>query len=470
MRSTLLLLLGALTLGFVLGTPLKAQPGDDAELEKRVEATDFTDPEALYELASWAIGNKSSAKIRGKGRDWMKEVIDMDPDHAGAREALGHVKVGDEWYTDKKEAAKARKKAMEAKMEAQGYVWFKNGWIKKTAKRDWNSKWEKNDEDVWLSYEEVMSAKGYTLYKGEWLRMNDEDRKAIEYHRKHTGEDILVVSTPHFRMHTSIPVKFVQQYCELIEKVYDWYMETLQVEENYRGQFFGGVVDVWTFETSQQFQDWVTLYQETYAFTDEEKKDFRERPGGHLIPHKHLWVIVREDAKDVENPLLHYFGYSAMLYQTHGRYAEWEAEGMGHLIEELFSGEKNGIVSLSTRSRYANSGGIAGKEFNTKDARPQTRGIVKAGDDISISELSKQTLNSLNQDHLAQGFSIIEYLYSTRLADLIGVIKAQRASKGQDPVQIVNEGIQNGTQKSTADLERDWREYVKNNYKPARSS
>lgn len=463
MRSFLVLLLCALASGFVLSAPLRAQ-GDEAELEKRVESTDFTDPESLYELAKWAMANKASGKIRSQGRDYMKEVIDLDPNHAGARSELGYEKVGDEWFL-KKDAPKARKKLMEEKMTAQGFIWFKNGWIKKTEKGDWNAKWEKNDEDVWMSYEDVMRAKGFTLYKGEWLRMDEDDRKAIEFHRKKTGDDILVVSTTHFRFHTSIPPKYVLQYTELAEKVYDWYMEAFQVEEARRANFFGRHVHIWTFETAQQFQDWVTTYSESYEFDDEDKKQFRENPSGWLLGNKLIATIVAEDAKDVENPMLHDLGVLFLRYQALGPVAAWQTEAMGHLVEELFGTEKFGHVNMSTRSKYANGGGIAGKDYNTKDGRPQAKGIVKAGDDIPIRELSQQTLNSLNQDHLAQGFSIWEYMYNKRLQELVGMIKAQRTIKANDVPAVVDGAIQQATGKSSADLERDWREYVKKNYR-----
>jgi hypothetical protein len=354
---------------------------------------------------------------------------------------------------------------MKDEMESKGYVWFKNGWIKKTEKRDWGKNWEKDKNDVWLSYEDVMRAKGYTLYKGEWLQMGENDRKAIEFHRKMTGADILVVSTPHFRFHTSIPPKYVVQYTELAEKVYDWYMETFQVEEGRRGNFFGGPVHIWTFETAQQFQDWVTTYSETYQFDDEDKKQFRENPSGWLLGHKRLATIVAEDAKDVENPLLHDLGVLFLRYNVLGPTASWQTEAMGHLVEELFSTDKFGRVNMSTRSKYANGGGIAGKDYNTKDGRPQAKGIVKAGDDIPIHELSQQTLNSLNQDHLAQGFSIWEYLYNKRLQDLVGIIKSQRGVKAKDMPGVVDGAIQAGTGKSAADLEREWRDYVKKNYR-----
>ena len=455
MKTSLAILLSLLVLGFAVDTTTYAQ----SELDKRIEATDFTDPDSLYELAAWAMGNKSG-KVRKDGRKWMKEVIELDPDHPRARDMLGYVKVGDEWYT-KREATKARKKLMKEEMESKGYTWFRNGWIKKTEKRSWNSKWEKDEEDIWRSYEEIMRGKGYTNYKGQWIQMGEDDRKAIEYHRKMTGQDILVVSTTHFRFHTSIPVEFVKKYTELVEKVYDWYMVEFDVEEARRPNFFGGPVHVWTFATPQQFQDWVTTYSETYAFDDEDKKQFRENPSGWLLHQKKIATIVAEEAKDIENPLLHDLGVLFFAYQTLGRYASWQSEAMGHLVEEVFSGEKFGFVNMSTRSKYANGGGIAGKDFNTKDGRPQAKSIVKRGEDIPIRELSQQTLNSLNQDHLAQGFSIWEYMYTKRKPEMVKWIKAQRATKSRSGPDIVDGAINEATGKPAADLERNWREHAK---------
>ncbi len=435
----------------------------EADLAQKVEDCDFTDPEAIFELATWAIKSKNK-KVRREGRKYLKEVIELDEDHEGARGLLGYVLVGDKWLTKKK--AKAAKKAqMKIVMKERGYVPHKGGWIKKTRKRDWNRKWEKDEDGVWHSYEDVMRAKGLALYKGQWLRIGDEDRKRMEYHRKNTGEDILITSTPHFVIHTSIPIKYVKKYSDLSEEVYDWYMKTFNIPEARAKNFFGQRAHIWTFETTQQFQDWITAYSETYKFTKKDKEHFRERPGGRLDPNRRLMTIVREQPEEIDNGLLHQVGVLLQIFNTRGREPEWMSEGFGHLVEELFSDVKFGRVNMSTNAKYANSGGIADKEYNTKDGRPQTKGLVKAGDDIPIDQLSKKDLNTLDKDNLAQGFSITEWMYHHNRDKYIRVIDELKKSKAQDRPGAAHDGITKGFGMKIGDFEKAWRKYVKKKYR-----
>ncbi len=461
MRNSSLLLSAMLAVFLLAGGTAFAQT-PQAELEKKIEACDFTDPEAIFDVASWAMSAKDS-KVRKAGRKMMKEVLELDEDHEGARAKLGFVKVGEKWFTRSK-AKKARKALVKDKMLAQGFTWYKNGWIKKTLKRKWNNKWEKDGEDIWHSYEDVMRSKGYTLYKGSWLQMGEQDRARMEKHRKETGEDILISTSKHFVFHTSIPIKFFTKYVKLAEEVYDWYMETFDIPEARRAQFFGGRAHVWTFETTQQFQDWITVYSEYYQFTDEEKKGFRDRPAGHLIPNKRFMSVIAEQPENVENVLLHELGVMLQAYNLRGKDPAWMSEGFGHLVEEMFSGIKFGRVNMSTKAKYAGGGGIAGKEYNTKDGRPQTKGLVKAGDDVPVDELSKKPLNALDKDNLAQGFSITEWLFNHNREQYLKLLNAMKGAKSRG-LEAVRAGITNGFGTSVADFERTWRKYVKAKYK-----
>ena len=267
-------------------------------------------------------------------------------------------------------------------------------------------------------------------------------------------------------MHTSVPAKFVKQYTDLVEEVYNWYTETWQYPQEQRDQLFGGgIAHIWTFETTQQMQDWITVYSEFYEFDDEDKKMMRDRPSGWLLSGKRLMLLIAEEAKDLENPLLHQLGVLMQSWNIRRGSPAWMREAMGHLTEEVFSGIKFGRVNMSTNSRYAGQGGIAGKEYNTKDGRPQTKGLVKAGDDIPIGELSRIVLNQLNGDNLAQGFSIYEWLYRKDRPKLVKLINNMRTAQGGDQPARVADSIRKATGGSVADFERSWRAYIKRYYK-----
>ncbi|MCB1282384.1 MAG: hypothetical protein KDB18_12760, partial [Salinibacterium sp.] len=376
---TLAALLG-LTFCFLTPTTAFAQDAE-AELATKLEATDFTDPDAVFELAQWAMACKTSHKVRTEGRKFMQEVLSIDEDHERAREVLGYKKLGDKWLTEK-DYKKERQKIQKVEMKEKGYVPFKGGWIKAAQKRDWNNRWEKDDDDVWISFEEVQAKKGLSLYQGAWLRLGEAERKRMEHHRKMTGSDILVAGTPHFLLHMGIKAEEVQRYTEKVEEVFNWYVKSFDVPQPAEGSLWGASqVHIWHFETEQEFQDWITTYSEDYQFDDDDKKQFRERPGGYLIPHKRLICVVRKRAEEIENPMIHHIGSMLLYWHLQGRATSWMSEAVGHLVDHTMSTEEYGYTNCSTNSRYAGGGGIAQKEFNTKDGKPRMRSILKAGDE-----------------------------------------------------------------------------------------
>lgn len=64
-------------------------------VEDRIKATDLKDPEAVFALAQWCAENGQPSR----SRRFLNDVIKLDPDHYGAREALGQVKVNDRWVS-----------------------------------------------------------------------------------------------------------------------------------------------------------------------------------------------------------------------------------------------------------------------------------------------------------------------------------------------------------------------------------
>lgn len=65
-----------------------------AESFEEVQAkTDMSNADAVFQLAQWCMENKQPSK----GRQLYAQVLKIDKDHEGARNALGQVRVGDRW-------------------------------------------------------------------------------------------------------------------------------------------------------------------------------------------------------------------------------------------------------------------------------------------------------------------------------------------------------------------------------------
>ena len=61
--------------------------------EEMAKKTDQTSAQSVFELAEWCQANNQPTKYR----QLLAQVIRIDRDHEGAREALGQVKVGNQW-------------------------------------------------------------------------------------------------------------------------------------------------------------------------------------------------------------------------------------------------------------------------------------------------------------------------------------------------------------------------------------
>ncbi len=70
-----------------------------ADLEK---ATDMNDAGSVYSLAQWCKENQQNRKANA----YFTKVIKLDPEHAGARLALGQIKVGTRWINQKDQKVK----------------------------------------------------------------------------------------------------------------------------------------------------------------------------------------------------------------------------------------------------------------------------------------------------------------------------------------------------------------------------
>lgn len=131
MTLTRLFALAALAVG-TTALPVVAQSTSELKRElKTKEADAKDDADALFEVAQWAR-EKGLEKEADKLLD---KVLEANPDHVGANEALGNVKHEGEWLPAA-DAKEKRVKALEAEYKKQGLVKNKGVWIEKDHKDD----------------------------------------------------------------------------------------------------------------------------------------------------------------------------------------------------------------------------------------------------------------------------------------------------------------------------------------------
>jgi hypothetical protein len=100
------------------------------ELDKKLEAIDRSNVDALSGVAEWAKGQKMKA--------WQylaREVLKSDPNNEMANTLLGHTKVGNRWYKSKSEAEAAKKTEIEAEMKGKGFIKVAGGGSRRRTSR-----------------------------------------------------------------------------------------------------------------------------------------------------------------------------------------------------------------------------------------------------------------------------------------------------------------------------------------------
>ncbi len=126
----------------------------------------------LADLAAWAKAKGFKAETE---LVWRK-VLDLDPQNAKARKALGHVRVGGVWMTPEEKAA-ADKAAADAAQRAKGLVEHQGRWVT-PAEKEALEKGLRKDGDEWVSEDEWHRRRGEQKVGGAWIRVGEDAGKA----------------------------------------------------------------------------------------------------------------------------------------------------------------------------------------------------------------------------------------------------------------------------------------------------
>jgi hypothetical protein len=148
----------------------RAEDGDYAE--RRTTARG--DVAALWELYQWCLANQRE----GRGPSVLGELVRLDPDHAEARAALGHERLGEHWFSAA--AARARFEASQdpATAEAKGRVQHKGLWLHPDERSLASKGWRKDPETgQWLTAAERKKlAAGWARQDLEWIAPEQTQR------------------------------------------------------------------------------------------------------------------------------------------------------------------------------------------------------------------------------------------------------------------------------------------------------
>ena len=437
----------------------------DKETDAKLEEIDSDDADEVAEVATAA---KASGNKVWKVLAMM--ALRIDEDHSEAHELLGHILVGDAWFTSKKKADTARRKLVAEQMKEDGFLRWRSGWISKEdralASKDPKA-YVKDDNDVWRNKAEFMREKGFELVGEKWIPGGTAEDKADRAKFKElTGEKIWVVTTDHFRLYVmDVPPEEVTEFGELVEKTYAWFIEQMGLDKGtnvFRGN---NKAHMWVLKDRPTAVTWFKNYRERFSLSDGFGK-LVSQSGNCFGAEGLIDVGTPEGGRErLRHRLVNHAAQFAMKWYSpglrsagkgkNGDFSYWLYESFGvHAEHELLG---NGVIVHSTLAKYGGSAGRADKAFETKDANERCEGYVRRGADALENIDNLQDLNMLSGDHIAKGYTILRWLMTEKLEEFRNWVRERNKMRSL-------EALAKTLGLAAAQVDKKWREMARDGF------
>jgi len=214
-----------------------------ARVRARLAEIDERNPQALFEVAKWA---EEARGMRSESLRLLRRAVALRPDFPEARERLGHVLALGTWYPD----ARTAYTAVKDRMTADGYVYHKQGWIKKELLpylKETPADWLLWQNFLWRSVTEIRKERGDLLWKKEWY-VGEETRlvRTLKEIEALTGDDCHAAKAGPCEVYCYLGREEAQEAAERQLKARQWFVATFEVKQRRR-----------MLETSPTKVDWV---------------------------------------------------------------------------------------------------------------------------------------------------------------------------------------------------------------------
>jgi len=137
----------------------------ELEFERRYEAAG-DDIDELWKVYNYC----DSYGLSRSGRKVLRAIIKLDPEHAQAREASGHVKYDGQWFTSEKKLATYKRKKEEAEAKEKGWVKHRGEWVDPRDLEKLEAGLVRDEDGRWVDEETLEKrAAGWVLQDLEWV-------------------------------------------------------------------------------------------------------------------------------------------------------------------------------------------------------------------------------------------------------------------------------------------------------------
>lgn len=201
----------------------------DRRVQKWLEGIEPKDVAKVFAVAEKAAKDKP---LEFDARRLARRCVAFDPEHAGARTMLGHVKVLGTWYPN----AAAAKKALAAKMKEDGFLEWKEGWARSAdlaALKANPADFTLTPELIWRRTEELMLEKGMLRWEKDWYP--PESKPLIEelnLLKLRLNESMQAAMVGQNRVYIAADKKTAELVAQRNHKAFEWFVKAFEVRDD----------------------------------------------------------------------------------------------------------------------------------------------------------------------------------------------------------------------------------------------